>query len=282
MHIIAKMNSDTQLAYPSDGLLYVRVELPSPDCDVLAGVRWGEAGGLFSPAYWAAHCHLVAAKNASPQPHRLGRTLLEELAACLLGGYGMSAELGLAAYSHVRDGGLLRFGVTAGDLEHALSQPLEVTGRMMKYRYPRQRSVYLAGCIRALEQSNVPTDARALRSYLCELPGIGPKTASWIVRNWLDSDEVAILDVHILRAMSYLKLVGHVAMPKDYERVEAVFLGFANALGVRASILDALMWQHMRRWGYLIDSKPRSICRSVSRERRPTSRSQLLVNAGDD
>jgi endonuclease III len=31
------------------------------------------------------------------------------------------------------------------------------------------------------------------------LPGIGPKTASWIARNWLDADDVAILDIHIMR-----------------------------------------------------------------------------------
>ncbi|MDZ3993341.1 hypothetical protein PspTeo4_24872 [Pseudomonas sp. Teo4] len=41
---------------------------------------------------------------------------------------------------------------------------------------------------------------RALRDWLLELPGIGYKTASWVARNWLDADDVAILDIHILRA----------------------------------------------------------------------------------
>ena len=38
------------------------------------------------------------------------------------------------------------------------------------------------------------------------LPGIGPKTASWIVRNWMNSDAVAILDIHIVRAGMLMNL----------------------------------------------------------------------------
>jgi thermostable 8-oxoguanine DNA glycosylase len=96
-----------------------------------------------------------------------------------------------------------------------------------------------------------PGEGRALRNALLELPGIGPKTASWITRNWLDADDIAILDVHILRAMRLLSLIGEAKLPRDYARIEAIFVDFARALGVRASILDAVMWQHMRRWGYL-------------------------------
>ena len=40
----------------------------------------------------------------------------------------------------------------------------------------------------------------ALRDWLLAIPGIGPKTASWIVRNRTGSSAVAIIDVHILRA----------------------------------------------------------------------------------
>ena len=80
-----------------------------------------------------------------------------------------------------------------------------------------------------------------------ELPGIGPKTASWIVRNWLGSDDVAILDVHVLRAGILMGLFPEdCRLPKDYEVLEKKFLDFARAIQVRASLLDAIMWRDMR------------------------------------
>jgi endonuclease III len=39
-----------------------------------------------------------------------------------------------------------------------------------------------------------------MRQLLLSIEGIGPKTASWIVRNVMGSDDVAIIDIHILRA----------------------------------------------------------------------------------
>jgi thermostable 8-oxoguanine DNA glycosylase len=80
-----------------------------------------------------------------------------------------------------------------------------------------------------------------------ELPGIGPKTASWIARNWLGTDEVAILDVHVLRAGTMMGLFPkNYRMPRDYVFLEERFLALANALNVKASFLDAIIWREMR------------------------------------
>jgi thermostable 8-oxoguanine DNA glycosylase len=79
------------------------------------------------------------------------------------------------------------------------------------------------------------------------LPGIGPKTASWIVRNWTGTDEVAILDVHVLRAGQLMGLFPReIKLPRDYGRLEQIFLEFSKALNVRASLLDAIIWREMR------------------------------------
>jgi hypothetical protein len=72
------------------------------------------------------------------------------------------------------------------------------------------------------------------------------KTASWIARNWLRADDVAILDVHVMR-------VGQLAnvFPKDltvernYHELEGRFLSFSAALHVRPSELDAVIWSEM-------------------------------------
>ena len=253
MHILPFMSVLAQIAFPSDGSAMIRVELPSPDTEVLPGHPWGDAGGLFTPAYWAANSHLFAATQVhATRPHRLGCTLLEETCACLLGGYGMPAELGLAAFWRLRDERLLVPGTSRAVLEEALSTSFHVAGRSLRYRFPKQKARYLAACLRIWQEED-PNDlqGRSLRDWLTRLPGAGPKTASWIVRNWEDADDVAILDVHIVRAMQLLTLVCDTRLPRDYARVEAMFLAFADALGVRASILDAVMWQHMRRWGHL-------------------------------
>src|SRR5207248_10153124 len=72
------------------------------------------------------------------------------------------------------------------------------------------------------------------------------KTASWIARNWLDADDVSILDIHVVRAG---RLAGFLApglsVERDYLALEAQFLAFSKAVGVRASELDAVIWREM-------------------------------------
>lgn len=75
----------------------------------------------------------------------------------------------------------------------------------------------------------------------------GPKTASWIVRNLRGSDEVAILDVHVIRACRAMNLFPDVvSLPRDYDGLEARFLSFADRIGVKPSLLDAVMWTEVR------------------------------------
>nr|WP_206606033.1 hypothetical protein [Steroidobacter cummioxidans] len=79
-----------------------------------------------------------------------------------------------------------------------------------------------------------------------ELPGIGPKTASWIARNWMDADDVAILDIHIMRVGQIIGLFpSNLTVDRHYFDLEALFLQFSRALDVRASELDAVVWHEM-------------------------------------
>jgi thermostable 8-oxoguanine DNA glycosylase len=87
-----------------------------------------------------------------------------------------------------------------------------------------------------------------MRNDLMAFPGVGPKTASWIVRNLTGSNDVAILDVHVIRAGQTMGLFPHeIRLPHDYEVLEDLFLKFANGIGVGAASLDALIWSQMRR-----------------------------------
>ena len=227
------------------------LSLPEPHELLLPGICWGAFDELLTPAYWRGQLwqHDVL---GTYHDLRLGRTLTEELSACLLGGYGMPAELGLAAYARLRDNDLLSVGTTATTLENALSAPFSVGGRMRRYRFPRQKARQLAGCLGALEEFDKPEDDRALRDALAKLPGIGLKTASWVVRNYRGSNEVAIVDVHILRAGRHINLFPPDWEPqRHYRPLEEAFLRFAGALDVSAAMLDGLMWDYMRRLSLL-------------------------------
>ncbi|WP_138918742.1 8-oxoguanine DNA glycosylase [Nitrospirillum viridazoti] len=236
-HVIAK----------SDGVL-CQLELPEPDQVLMPGVLWGRHEDLLSPAYWVA-----AGRVAGEVPKdgfRLGRTLAEELAACLLGGHGLPAEVGLAAYYRVR-GWLQKTNdelISEAHLYGLLSEPLFVGGRPIRYRFARQRSSYLARSLEII--SNFDENAYgdvAFRDYLCALPGIGLKTASWIVRNRRGSDAVAILDVHVIRACIIMGIFeGNADVSRHYRQLEKIFLEFCLRSRVRASVMDAVMWGQMR------------------------------------
>jgi thermostable 8-oxoguanine DNA glycosylase len=174
--------------------------------------------------------------------------LAEETGACLLGGYGMPAELGLGAYARLRADGLLEGTPSQAVLERRLSEPFFVQGRPRRYRFPQQKARYLAACLSALSRFDEPEDDVDLRDALAALAGIGPKTASWIVRNYRASNCVAVLDVHIVRAGRHVGLFEKVHTPeRHYPRLEAAFLAFAAALPTAAGMLDGMMWDYMRR-----------------------------------
>lgn len=93
-----------------------------------------------------------------------------------------------------------------------------------------------------------PAGDTDLRDTLATLPGVGLKTASWIVRNYRASGAVAIIDVHILRAGHHLGLFESQWTPSNqYRLLESQFLKFAAAIETLPTLLDSIMWDQMRR-----------------------------------
>ena len=133
----------TQLMRTCDAEGWRELVLPSPEQFVLPSVPWGRFDEVFSPAFWAGQAWLHAPARRF-EGYRLGASLREEVAACLLGGYGMPAEVALAAFHHLRSVGLLDGDPSAASLEHALSRPLTIRGRTVRYRFARQKAHYLA------------------------------------------------------------------------------------------------------------------------------------------
>ncbi|NWD69156.1 8-oxoguanine DNA glycosylase [Pseudomonas gingeri] len=227
--------------------LVFNVELPKPDDEVIPGVPWGAVEAFPTPAYWA---YQVYARRLLGERinYKLGASLKEEVGACLLGGHGIPASIGLAAYNHVKERGA--FGEeppTEEALLEWLREPMNVDGRLVRYRFAKQKARYLAAALHKLSAEDPPLHSgKALRDWLLDVPGIGYKTASWVARNWLDADDVAILDIHILRAGLLGKFFeSHLTVERHYLQLEEQFLLFSKGLGVRASELDALIWLEM-------------------------------------
>lgn len=229
-----------------DGSLQ-HLELPDPEVMVLPGVRWGAFDVLLTPAFWRGQAWQHE-KIGTYEGLRLGHNLAEEVAACLLGGFGMKAEIGLAAFARLRDRQLLEGTPSNYELETALAEPFSIRGTFRHYRFPKQKARYLSACLERLKTFDEPSDDAAFRDKLAEFPGIGLKTASWIVRNHRASKCVAVIDVHILRAGRHISLFSPEMEPQRHYRVlEKRFLSFATALGVATGMLDGLMWDYMRR-----------------------------------
>lgn len=218
------------------------------DDEVVPGVKWGHSGLVPSPAFWVAlAAEADSEKDAYICPR--GTPLIHEVVFCILGGFGIRMEVNQAAWAALDNAGLLQGKLpTPRAIEDVLKQPLDVDGRKVRYRFPKQRANRIAIAIRTLNASPPSMDCvHIFRQTLMGLPGIGPKTASWIARNWLGSNEVAILDVHVLRAGCIMGLFPtSYRLPKDYELLESKFLQFARAINVPASLLDALIWREMR------------------------------------
>jgi N-glycosylase/DNA lyase len=228
------------------------LSLPLEHEELIPGVRWGRCDTFLTPAYWRTQAWFTDQELGTPPSYALGGTLAEEIAACLLGGHGIPAEIGLAAYHQVREQKLLNGPApSAAEVETALREPLNVNGRVVKYRFARQRSVYLSASLRRVAEEDPPAGGdRMFRDWLATFPGFGPKTASWVTRNHRGSDAVAILDVHLHRAcrIAGVFFPRH-SLARDYMEMEDRFIQFAWALGVRPSRLDALIWRDMKRAG---------------------------------
>ncbi|GAA5032267.1 hypothetical protein ACFQRL_04665 [Microbacterium fluvii] len=209
-------------------------------------IEWGQPWMYESPAYWVARAEQMTPTSSPDDTYRLGSSLDEEVVACLLGGFGVTYELNVAAFHAVRDAGLIASDVAPdpGLIAEQLARPLSLaSGRAARYRFPNQKSARIASALSRLKQEPAPDDPIGARDWLLSFNGIGPKTASWIVRNRWPDAEVAIVDIHVWRAATACGVFDPDWNPtRNYWEMEAVFVEWARHGGVSAAALDATIW----------------------------------------
>lgn len=215
-------------------------------------VEWRDPTYLGSAAFWAEETR----RQPSPESLRIGNSLIEEVALCLLGGYGVNEAMASAAFRAVRDAGLLDpySAPSASLIEQVLRTPMTVDGysRPVRYRFPSQRAGRVASAVERLVLGPAPVglSARELRAFLTTLDGVGMKTASWVVRNLCRSDDIAIIDIHIRRAGVVAGVFDpQWVLPRDYLRFEEAFCAWAAVGRVSTADMDVCVWSTLARMG---------------------------------
>jgi len=210
-------------------------------------VRWGRYDVFATPAYWidqtVRYGYAERVRAAA-----MSSTLESEVVFCLLGGYGVTAEAAQAAHGVVMPLLITNGEPDAAEIEAVLRSPLPVSKH--RYRFPHQRAVRIATAVAQLRSNQIPEDPANLRQRLLLLPGVGPKTAAWIVRNHTGSDTVAIIDIWLIRALTYSAVFpSDWRVRLDYGKYEAAFLAYAGYGRVRPAALDLCVWEQARRAG---------------------------------
>ena len=207
-------------------------------------VEWGSYDVLGTAAFWVdqtvreSYAERVAAMAN-------GTDFETELVYCLLGGFGVTAELAHAACQVVLKMISENPNLTADDIERRLREPLP--GGIGRYRFPRQRAQRIAAALGHTREHTPPDAPIALRSYLLGLNGVGPKTAGWIVRNLTGSAEVAIIDIWLIRALTSIGIFKpDWRVERHYGKYEEAFLQYAAHGNVQPGALDLCIWQQAR------------------------------------
>jgi len=151
------------------------------------------------------------------------------------------------------------------DLYQALCQPFTLTDNSFeyvgRYRFPKTKSQQIVSTAQRLFRNHSGNglsvlladspDVYLIRRQLITLcSGIGPKQASLFLRNIAFSQDVAVLDVHIMRYMDHMKLLDcpqlTLSSLRNYEQGEDVFRCHAWNVGFTPAVLDTAVWVVMR------------------------------------
>lgn len=223
-------------------------DFPDQDDEVLPGIKWGDRFVLYTPAYWKLQYLMYYYKDNDYINNKLGETVIEEVVACLLGGFGLKSELGMMAYDRLKSRGEIKLGVEYNTINRSLKEPFRVGCKEIKYRFPNKKAKYIYLFLNRNDLLNIQMDNDLVfRNWLMSIDGIGPKTASWITRNHLKSEHVAIIDIHLYRAGLLLGIFPDKSdLQKDYFKLESNFIRFCNAMCVLPSKLDAIIWKQMK------------------------------------
>jgi N-glycosylase/DNA lyase len=194
--------------------------------------------------------------------------LLFELVSCILGSR-VSYEIAQLAATKLKQSGLLI--ITMSDysiqpyqsaIESVLKSPLKHMDwgeKTRRYPFPKLRANHIARTVGAIYSdgdsiTNLLKSCKsakiARKMFVDKVVGFGPKQASLFLRNIGFTNDLAILDSHVLAFMSMKGLLkkGVRSIPtlNLYERHEMHLIKYANNTGWPLGYLDEAIWIVMR------------------------------------
>ncbi len=195
--------------------------------------------------------------------------LWRELASCIMGSR-IQFELARSAVRHLDKTGLLRmfqiekrFSITQNlvirELRKSIYLPLKLDGKKRSYTFSSIRAKQLCETAKTIYGNNQTIkslltsgeDEYSTRILLVNTAsGIGPKQASLFLRNIGYTNNLAILDSHVLRFMDYVKIAkvlpSSIANLSSYEKMETKLRHYADNMEFEMSCLDTAIWIVMR------------------------------------
>lgn len=143
-------------------------------------------------------------------------------------------------------------------LEEIFTTPQNVENSMVKYRFPKTRAKYIAYSLFFLEDSGgikkILKNSKStldIRKFIVKnIKGMGPKQASHFLRNIGFSNNIAVLDVHILRYMNIQGVISEeyksTSSLKVYEYLELKLIKFLEFILAPIGFIDQAIWIVMR------------------------------------
>lgn len=198
------------------------------------------------------------------------RELTHELVLCILGS-GVRYEVAVSYAVAINKNRCLSKMNTKKEsqIEKSISSVLNGSvesfwgGKLYKkYRYPNLRATYISR-----SYYNIVNEFCSLKSFLSKsgsasklrrelvriCPGIGPKQASHFLKNVGYSDELAIIDTHIIK---YMEMTYNISAKNyqlgtidKYEHVESLYINAVKSFNYPVAIVDQAMWFVMRALG---------------------------------
>ncbi len=238
-------------AYPTDQLspsgessgVQVRRRRPAT-----APIDWAMVWRSYGDLYVRRISELITAASADIE---------HELLFCILGGHGVSYELARSAAFRLRqldvfavdwDPQALQVRVRE-ELNEAQFQPARKNGSLRRYRFPTRKAAHVAAAASWVKKRRplaellrgIESEHRR-RELMCQCPGVGLKSASWLLRNAGLAENLAVIDVHVLRALASSGRINGVRLPQDYLAIEGKFLDWCSELEAPPAAMDLLLW----------------------------------------
>jgi len=208
------------------------------------------------PAFEQAYRELVP-----PGPLAREHELRRELLFCLLGGHGITFEMSRSALEAVEELDVFAPRQDDDSLQEKLAalldqpryDPPRADGSPRRYRFPRRKAALICKArIWVLAQGSLSHQLRAhdseydRRTWLLGCPGLGAKSATWLLRNTGWARSLAILDIHVLRAMTDAGVITQARLPAEYEAVERCFLEWCERIDAAPGVFDLFLWEWQR------------------------------------